>query len=158
MPAPFTSPAPDICTSREAARQLKAAGFPQDATYFCRVGEKPVARQTLAYMGYYRADEEALAAPTTDELLRLLPTYVYVKLSSMGPNPFYIADIFPDHARVSDEAFRIAKKERTKEYDIAADALAPWYCHLAEAGLLTERPSIEYKADPDRLISALSRD
>ena len=60
-----------LVVSSEKANQLKDAGFPQDKTYFMYVDGRLVARETLAYMGGYKAKDEAIAAPTVGEIVQL---------------------------------------------------------------------------------------
>lgn len=59
----------NLTVSPQKAKELKEAGFPQDKTYFMYVDGRLVARETLAYMGEYKAKEEAVAAPMVGEIL-----------------------------------------------------------------------------------------
>jgi hypothetical protein len=57
----------DIVTSRKTSKKLLKLGIKLDTLYYW-VDDKVVSRQTLAYMGNYKAKEEAIPAYTTDEL------------------------------------------------------------------------------------------
>lgn len=62
-----------LVVSEAKAKQLKGAGYPQDKTYFYYVDGRVIAGETLAYMGDYRAEEKAVAAPMVGELLGWKP-------------------------------------------------------------------------------------
>ena len=62
-----------LTVTKETAIQLKESGYPQNESYFMYVEDTVVARETLAYMGSYKSKEEAIAAPTMQEILDKLP-------------------------------------------------------------------------------------
>lgn len=117
---------PDITVSLAKAKALKEAGFDQGDCYFFWVDGERVARQTLAYMGSYYAEEEAVAAPTAEEILRRLPEvdihtqWVMEKVSFM----------------VNKKRVPGVHKALHFHSDSLADALSKMYIHLAENNLL----------------------
>ncbi len=118
----------DLTVSPEYAEKLYKAGFNQDKSYFMCVDGKIVARQSLAYMGLYKAEKEAVAAPIDSEILDELPIVLRKKnlccsksVPDIRGNPFW---------QVSYDW------EAVFESVTLANAAAAMFCYLSENNLL----------------------
>ena len=122
----------DIVVSLENAKRLKEAGWPQDESIFRWKNrgswEIALKRQSSNKAGTF------IAAPTAEEILRMLPDWIFCKKNSMGGGGDWCIGDMQSHV-CTPLAYKEMKKSMI-ESDTLSNAAAAMWCYLSNNQLL----------------------